>query len=47
MRIKTPITKITLVENKKFRSLEPLNKILKGAKITNIEPIKLLIKNLG
>ena len=32
---------------RRFRSFDVLNKFLKGAKITNIEPTKLLIKNLG
>ena len=31
----------------KFRNLEILNKFLIGAKIINIEPAKLLIKNRG
>ena len=32
---------------KKIRSLDVLNKFLKGVKITNIKPARLLIKNLG
>ena len=32
---------------KKIRNLDVLNKFLKGVKITNIRPARLLIKNLG
>ena len=35
------------IKKKIFRNLEVFAEFIKGAKITNIEPVRLLIKNLG